>query len=136
MTQEALVIRELSQGKALVSVSRKTACGGHCENCESCIVQSDVQVAAFNRVGAKAGEQVTIESRSSRIYKALLLVYVLPLVLLLAGYAIGSTAGLTEGLCIICALAGLGIGAWLVTRIGKKYRNNPITYSIIEVNQR
>ena len=36
MTQEAIVTRRLPDGMAEVVVTRGTACGSNCGNCESC----------------------------------------------------------------------------------------------------
>lgn len=114
MTQEATVVRMLPGGRAEVSVSRRTACGGNCENCESCIVQNDIKVVAFNPINAAEGDSVVIESESSGIYKAIALVYVMPLILFLAGYFISGIFGEGEGLRIISSFIGLVLGGIII----------------------
>ena len=114
MTQEATVIRQLPGGRAEVSVSRKTACGGNCENCESCIVQNDLKVTAFNPISAPDGAAVVIESESSKIYKAIALVYIMPLLLFLAGYFISGLFASAEGIRIISSFAGLVLGGVII----------------------
>ena len=83
MTQDAIVYRRLSEDMAEVVVTRATACGGNCGSCEACMFQSELKTPARNLIGAKPGQRVVIESKSSKIYGAILLVYVLPLILAL-----------------------------------------------------
>lgn len=127
MTQEATVVRQLSGGRAEVSVSRKTACGGNCENCESCIVQNDIKVTAFNPINAPDGSQVVIESETSKIYKAIILVYVMPLILFLAGYFISGLFCSGEGAKIIASFAGLVIGGVIIVLTQKNRKQFKFT---------
>ena len=93
MTQDAVVTKLLPDNMAEVAVARTTACGGNCGSCESCIFQSQLKTPARNLVGAKPGQRVIIQSKSSAIYKAALLVYVFPMVLTLLGYVLAYLAG-------------------------------------------
>ena len=86
MTQEAVVTKLLPSGMAEVAVKRTSACGGNCGSCESCVFQNEMKTPALNRIGAKPGQKVLIESQSSKIFKAAFLVYVLPLLFFLAAY--------------------------------------------------
>ena len=86
MTQDAVVFRCLDDERAEVVVTRATACGANCESCEACVYQNELKTVARNLVGAKPGQRVVIESKSSKIYGAILLVYVMPLILALLGY--------------------------------------------------
>ena len=76
MTQDAVVTKLLPEGMAEVVVMRGTACGGNCGSCESCMFQKELHTEARNLIQAKPGQKVTIESKSSRIFGAALLVYV------------------------------------------------------------
>ena len=42
MTQDAVVTKVLPNGMAEVVVSRGTACGSNCGNCESCVFQNEI----------------------------------------------------------------------------------------------
>ena len=133
MTQDAIVYRRLANNMAEVVVTRSTACGSNCGNCESCIFQSEIKTVAKNLINAGPGQRVVIESKSSRIYGAALMVYILPMVLALAGYFIAYAAGAAEGLCILGSFLGLGLGAViLVVTQRKKMAKDPITFDIIE----
>ena len=133
MTQDGVVTRNISNSMAEVAVTRVTACGGNCGSCEACVFQSEMKVAAINDVRAKPGQRVVIESKSSKVYKAIVLVYIMPLMLFLAGYIIASVIGAGEGMCIVSSFAGLGIGAALIVLSQKRKNRSAITYRIIKV---
>ncbi len=132
MTQEAIVTKLLPNGMAEVAVTRTTACGGNCGSCESCIFQSELKTSARNLVDAKPGQRVLIESSSSRIYGAALLVYILPLILLLLGFALATLLKLSEGAAIAMSFAGLLLGAVvIVLSQRRRSKKTEITFSII-----
>jgi sigma-E factor negative regulatory protein RseC len=135
MTQDARVTKLLPNKMAEVAVTRTTACGGNCGNCESCIFQSELKTPARNLVNAKPGNKVIIQSKSSSVYKAAMLVYLFPIVLILLGYALAYMAGAAEGLCIAASFAGLVIGAVIVvlSQRLKKNHENDISFDIIQV---
>ena len=132
MTQEAIVTKLLPNGMAEVAVTRTTACGGNCGSCESCIFQSELKTSARNLVDANPGQRVLIESSSSRIYGAALLVYILPLILLLLGFALATLLKLSEGAAIAMSFAGLLLGAVvIVLSQRRRSKKTEITFSII-----
>ena len=135
MTQDAIVTKCLPNGMAEVVVTRTTACGSNCGNCESCIFQSELKTLARNQVDAKPGQRVVIESKSSKIYGAAMLGYILPIVLVGFGYAVAYAAGAGEGVCVASSFAGLLIGAAIIVmsqRLGKNKK--PITFDIVQLN--
>lgn len=136
MTQDAIVYRRLANNMAEVVVTRTTACGSNCGNCESCIFQSEIKTLARNLINAGPGQRVIIESKSSRIYGAALMVYIVPMILALAGYFIGYALGAAEGLCILSSFLGLALGAViLVVTQRKKMAKDPITFDIVDFNR-
>ena len=98
MTQEGIVTRLFPHDMAEVAVTRMTACGGNCGSCESCMLQSEVKAIAKNHVSAEPGQRVLIESRTSPVFGAVFLVYVMPLVCFLLGYGAAYAAGLAAGI--------------------------------------
>ena len=122
MTQNGVVTKLLDGGRAEVSVERGTACGGHCDGCETCIYASTLRIAAVNDVFAKPGDRVILESGTKSVIGAAALVYLLPVLLFFAGYAVGAAAGFGQGLCVLTSLAGIVIGGALVVLIGRRSR--------------
>ncbi len=135
MTQDAIVFRCLSDETAEVVVTRATACGSNCSSCEACVFQNELKTVARNLIGAKPGQKVLIESKSSRVYGAILLVYIVPIVLAIIGCFSAYAAGASEGICVLCTFLGFILGAAVVV-ISQKLRKDrqSITFDIISFN--
>lgn len=132
MTQDAIVTRIINNDMAEVVATRTTACGSNCGNCESCIFDDKVKAEARNLINAQPGDSVVIASKSSRVFSAAMLVYVMPLVLFLAGYVIAYLCGAPEGLCVAASFLGLVLGGVILVLSHKKWKEkNPITFDII-----
>ena len=132
MTQDAIVTRILPNSMAEVVVTRSTACGNNCGSCESCIFQSELKAIAKNSIHAKPGQRVIISSRSSAVFSAAILVYILPLLFVIAGFSIASLLGAGEGIAILSAFIFLVLSAVLLVIIQKRrgYKNQ-IEFEII-----
>ena len=131
MTQDAVVIKTYPNMTADVAVTRGTACGSNCGNCESCIYQNEMRTRVINKIGASAGQNVEIESRSALIYKAEFLVYILPMILMLAGYLIPYLLGAYNGICVLTSFAALAAGAvFLVASQKNKKQIQPVIVRI------
>ena len=120
MTQEAIVIRTLPDSRAEVLVKRQTACGNNCGSCESCIYQSELTAIARNLINAGPGQKVVIATASSKVFSAALLVYILPLVFFVLGFAVSKALGAGEGLSILVSFLCLIPSALILIRSQKK----------------
>ena len=131
MTQDAVVLKTLPGGKAEIAVTRGTACGSSCGSCESCIYANEMHIIASNPVNAQRGQKVEIRSSSSLVYRAAVLVYILPLLLLLAGYFAASALGGNESVCILVSFLAMtaGVIVLVLTQKNKK----PIHYEIFRI---
>ena len=132
MTQDAIVTRIINKDMAEVVVTRGTACGANCGNCESCMFDSQLHTPARNLILARPGDKVIIASKSPRVFGAAMLVYVMPLILFLAGYAIAAALGASEGICVLFSFLGLAVGGVILVLSHKKWKEkHPITFDII-----
>ena len=132
MTQDAIVTKLLPNSMAEVVVARSTACGSNCGNCESCIFQSELKAVAKNRINARPGQRVVIESRNSKVFSAAILVYIMPLLLFVAGFAVATLLGASEGIAILVSFACLVFAAFLLVRSQKnKAAEQQIQFDII-----
>ena len=133
MTQDAVVTRCLNDDTAEVVVTRTTACGSNCGNCEACVFQNELKTVARNLIGARPGQKVLIESKSSKVYSAILLVYIVPIVLAVLGCFAAYAAGASEGICVLCTFLGFILGAVIIvlTQRMKKNKSN-ISFDIIK----
>ena len=135
MTQDAIVFKCLDEERAEVVVTRATACGSNCASCEACIFQNELKTVARNLIGARPGQRVLIESKSSHVYGAILLVYIVPILLAVLACFIAYAAGASEGICVLCTFLGFLLGAVFTVLTQRLRRDrNPITFDIIEFN--
>ena len=132
MTQDAIVVKLLPNSMAEVVVTRSTACGNNCGSCESCIFQSELKTLAKNNIGAKPGQKVVIASSSKKIFSAALLVYIMPLLFFLVGFAVSSALGASEGICVLVSFLSLILSAAvLIITQRTKTGSQQISFDII-----
>lgn len=128
MKQNGVVTKLLDNGLAEVAVERGTACGGHCSGCGECVYGKRILVPAENKIFAKPGESVVIESETGVIMQTALLIYMVPVVLLFLGYGLGALLGQSQGRCIAMSLLACALGVGIVTLVGRRHKK--IDYQI------
>ncbi len=135
MTQDAIVYRRLDDKLAEVVVTRATACGSNCASCEACVFQNELKTVARNLIDARPGQKVLIESQSSKVFGAILLVYILPVVLAVCGCFLAYAAGAAQGIVILCTFLGFLLGAVILV-LSQKLRKNAdaISFDIVSFN--
>lgn len=111
MRQDAVVVKKYNNGIAEVAVTRGTACGSNCSNCEACIYASELHTNAVNKINAGVGQHVILESKNSKIYKAEFIVYVLPMILMLLSYIVAYSLNASEGVCVLSCFIALAVSA-------------------------
>ena len=90
MQQLVKVLTCNPDGTAQVAYMRQSACSGDCHKCSGCgAVEQTMIFTARNPIGATPGALVTVESASGPVLKAAAVLYMLPLVLFIAGYLVG-----------------------------------------------
>ena len=98
MEQIVRIRRILPDGRAEFIKIRESACSGDCHKCSGCGAAKETMIAvADNPIGAKAGDFVSVATDSGQILSMAMLVYLLPLVLFFAGYALGEWLGVGGG---------------------------------------
>ena len=120
MTQDAIVTRLLSNSMAEVVVTRSTACGNNCGSCESCIFQSELKAIAKNSINAKPGQRVVIESRTSKVFSAAIMVYIVPLLFFVLGFTLASLLGASEGVAVLVSFMFLAFSAAILVLVYRK----------------
>ena len=135
MTQNAVVTRIINRHTAEVEVERGTACGGNCGACEACVFQNTIRAIAFNKVSALPGQQVVIESKTSDVLGAAMLLYLVPFVLLFIGYAIGAALHFGEGGCILASALFFAVGVAVNVIYQRRKKSSGITFDIISVRE-
>ena len=103
-------VREVyDNGTAQVICIRESACSGDCHKCSGCgAAKEAILLTAENPIGAAAGDLVNLRSETGPVLKAAVVLYMMPLVLFFAGYAIGAalniSGAITGGLAFVLSI--------------------------------
>ncbi len=129
MEQIVRVHRLRDDGRADIILVRESACSGDCHKCSGCGAQKETMiVTAENPIRAQVGEFVTLSSDTASVMKAVAVVYLIPLVLFFAGYALGHSLGVSGGLVgALGFVLGIVGAIWFDRRTAKK---NDTVYTI------
>ena len=123
MTQIATVERILNNDYAEVSVPRKAACGHDCEECAGCGVSgASVYARALNPIDARPGQKVVVESDTKKMLNIIMMVYLTPVVLFIAGYFIMAFLGASVPVQYGVAIAGFLVSIVAAIRYDRKLR--------------
>ena len=90
--EQLVRVREVfDNGTAQVICIRESACSGDCHKCSGCgAAKEAILLTAENPIGAGVGDLVSIQSETGPVLKAAVVLYMMPLVLFFAGYAVGA----------------------------------------------
>ena len=135
MTQIATVERILDDTHAEISVPRKSACGHDCEECAGCGVSGvSVYVKALNTVGARPGQKVVVESDTKKMLKIVSFVYLIPVILFLAGYLIMLACNTSVAVQYTAAVAGAVLGILLAIWYDRRVKaRGGLSFTIVRV---
>ena len=137
MTQKAVVRRRLSADKVEVQVKRVSACSHDCDKCAGCgsmVHVGDLIAVAQDLLGARVGQQVTVESSTSQTLSLAAALYLLPFVGLFVAYLLMGSA--PEGLA-----AGVSIGVFLLVLVGvslpleRLLRRRAVTLKVVALEE-
>jgi sigma-E factor negative regulatory protein RseC len=128
--QIGIVIENEMNGMARVVTDRSSACGG-CHSgpgkCRGCLSTSGkLESQVINAIDAGVGDVVKISISSASLFKGAAIMYLLPIATLLLGAVgglwLGGTSGWGNSVSVLGGLAGLVLGFWAVTRLGRNRR--------------
>ena len=121
---------------AEVTINRGSMCGDSCSNCGMC-ENKGTKIVVKNPLGAKKGDTVRLGVSTSKGLSAAMLVYLMPVVILIASLVIFVNSGLPEGLSATFAFAVMAVW-FLVVFILEKLGTfkNKIYAEIIEITNK
>ena len=79
------IVTKTNNGIATVQIKRSTTCGEKCSSCSGCSVTSQTSLVN-NQIGATIGATVKFELDDRKVLLAAFIVYIVPLISLIAGY--------------------------------------------------
>ena len=110
MQQLVKVLKCEPDGMAQVACLRQSACSGDCHKCSGCgAVEQTMIFTARNPIGARPGDIVNVESATGPVLKAAAVLYMLPLVLFVAGYLVGMQWGVGGLVGAMAFAASIGL---------------------------
>ena len=129
MEQIVRVHRQRSDGRVDVILVRESACSGDCHKCSGCGAQKETMIVpAENPIRADVGDFVTLSSDTASVMKAVMAVYLIPMVLFFAGFGLGMAKQWSPGLLGGLGFAlGVAFAVWFDRRTAKK---NDTVYTI------
>ena len=99
MEQLVRVKKTYQDGTADVICIRESACSGDCHKCSGCgAAKEAIIVTAQNPIGAQTGDFVNVRSETGPVLKAAVVLYMLPLVMFFAGYALAAALNISGGI--------------------------------------
>ena len=133
MVQEAIVTKNFPHNLAEVAVTRATACGKSCSSCESCMFQNELKVIAENPFSIETGKKVLIETKTLNVFCVIVLVYLLPMIAMLAVAILLALLGASEVICVVASFSAFAISV-IVTIVFHGYlkRKSQIVYTIVK----
>lgn len=144
-TEEGVVFKmgEPGAGTAWVKTTRTSACKA-CSSRHACQVEGsgkEMEVEAINSADARVGDRIILNIETASLLKATFLLYVFPILAMIAGALLGQTVGVMKGLdpSGLSALFGfLFFGlAFIVIRITGRHLSKNASYrpEIIKIRQ-
>lgn len=120
--QETGTIISLNRDKALVLINRRQNCHG-CTACQP-LGENYMQLEALNRLDARVGDTVEVMIEPRQIIKNSLIVFILPLLMMVAGYFAGVHlfSSRNEGTGILGSLSALVVSFFLIRLIDRRSR--------------
>ena len=128
MEENGTVVELKGKHVALVMCEKSSSCK-NCPSMESCKVSDDNRsmiVESHNAIGADVGDRVRLAISSKKFLSSSFLVYIVPLVALIIGAAIGEMigSGLENGVNpdLFAAVFGLAflVGSFLIIKVATK----------------
>ena len=91
MASEQGVVLRIDSEAAWVKTTRSSACEGCTArgSCHSLGAGQEMEVKALNPAGARDGDRIVLSFETSSLLKATFLIYVFPIIFLIAGAALG-----------------------------------------------
>jgi sigma-E factor negative regulatory protein RseC len=124
MAREEGYVVDVRADTAKVKTVRSASCEG-CASQGSCTAQgNEMEVRVMNPAGARVGDRVVIEFETTALLKATFLLYIFPVLCLLAGALVGNAAGERLGLNPSALSAAVGFSLFFASFFMVKARSN------------
>jgi sigma-E factor negative regulatory protein RseC len=132
-TEEGIVFKmgATGSGTAWVRTSRSSSCES-CASRHACHADKsgqEMEVEAVNTAGARLGDRIVLSINANSLLKATFLLYVFPILAMIAGAVLGQMVGLLRGadpsgLSALFGLLFFGLAFVLIRLVGRRLSND------------
>lgn len=127
------LVKKIVGNKITVSMYKESACS-HCNKCSDGAKMAKDFTFMSNGYDIKIGDIVTFEMEDNQVFKAAIIVYIIPLIFMFLNYFIASSMGLSEGKCIGASFSGLVVAFIGIFFYDKFIVKNKIEKSVKIIN--
>ena len=108
------------ENQAVVLVNRVSACGENCAHCKGGCTPTKAYAKAENAVLAEIGDTVKIETETSKVIKAAVILYFIPLFLSIISACIAYAFGAKTGLIVLSAVLVFIVPFFVIKKFEKR----------------
>ena len=130
MTGQGTVVSILGNS-ATVLVRKTSACSHDCTECSTCTAP-EYKVTVLNPIGAKVGDKVLIEAKSSKVLSIALCVYILPVFLMLLAVAFCDAMSFSHLTTTLIFLFMLALWAIIIRKVNRLAKMQNVIVSVIK----
>lgn len=136
------VVEAVHGSRATVAITRHTACG-ECGACQMGKENMERKVEANNTIGAKIGDRVTMSMSEDKVLKAAFIVYIVPLIVLIAGIFLTKLtleffqiSDMVELYGVFVGLIGMALCFWFIKKKDTDMKKSgELEITIIQINE-
>jgi sigma-E factor negative regulatory protein RseC len=128
--QHAGTVKQVEENSVLVSITSNSACSGcHAEDVCNISGKEEKTISLRGRYNVQPGDNVTVEMSESMGMKAVVLSYVMPVVIIIAGLVVFSSLSISEAASGLAAISLL-LPYFIILYIFRKYINRSFTFTL------
>lgn len=124
-------VEKATGNQATVLVRRASACGENCAHCKGACTPTAHRARVDNPIGAKKGDLVKIETPDGVVLRSAILVYIVPIAVMFAAFALVYTLTANGDFGILAAFLGLAAGFFGLRAIDRRIAPKPVITHII-----
>lgn len=128
--QHAGTVKQVEENSVLVSITSNSACSGcHAEGVCNISGKEEKTISVRGRYNVQPGDNVTVEMSESMGMKAVVLSYVMPVFIIIAGLVVFSSLSISEAASGLAAISLL-LPYFIILYIFRKYINRSFTFTL------
>ena len=128
--QHSGTVKQVEENSVLVSITSNSACSGcHAEGVCNISGKEEKTISVIGRYNVQPGDNVTVEMSESMGMKAVVLSYVMPVFIIIAGLVVFSFLSISEAASGLAAISLL-LPYFIILYIFRKYINRSFTFTL------